>query len=333
MRNIVTSCLLLLLFVLGCSEKASDTTFIVVNGEAVTESAVREAVLVQARIRELAGSPVAPEKFNDWANARAQRLMGTMPNSILVRQDADSRGIKVEPVDIEKTLSSFNAQTHQKCASVDELAAKFGDLEGAFRRQFEETAKATAYERACWTVPVSDKMVAQHFKLLTNALEQAKSIDAAARTKAESAYRRLKAGERWEKVAAVSEDRLINAVNEKFATEWLTVGADAMGMKQLAAQLPSMKPGDYTRPMDTQFGMIIVRLNAKKGSIFRLSRILFRMAKPVRIESTVEEGRTTVAQQLRQAEMEKTLARLQGQAAFEYPMGTNFTYQIWKTEK
>ena len=333
MKRIIASSFLLSLLALGCSQKAPDVTFIVVNGEAVTESAVREAVLVRARIRELAGSPVKPEQFDNWANASAQRLMGTLSNSILVRQDADSRGIKVEPVDLEKTLSSFNAQTRQKCASLDELAAKFGDLEGAFRRQFEETAKAAAYERAFWTVPVSDRMVAQHFKLMTNALERAKSVDAAAKAKAEAAYRRLKAGEPWEKVAAVSEDRLISALNEKFATEWLTVGKDAMGMKELEAQLPSMKPGDHTKPMETQFGMLIVRLNGKKGAFYRLSRILFRMANPVRIESTVEGGRATVARQLRQSAIEKTLARLQGQAVFEYPLGTNFTYQIWKTEK
>lgn len=322
------------LLMTGCRREPDEVTFIVVNGRPITASLVKESVLVRHRIAELSGSPIPADKFVDWANGLAMKMVGLLANSELLDQQVAKSGISVTPADVEKALAFYNQSTGQKAKSPEELAPLFGDLAPAFRRQFESSARAAAYDRLYWSFKVTDSLVDGYLADISNAWCRAQGVDADARRKAKVAYTRLRSGEPWEVVAAAcSEDRLQNAQNERFAKEWTWVNADARGIRPLATALQTMKTGDFTEPIETPEGLQIVRLVGKDKKIYRLARIFFRMAQPVSMPSSREKARETLAADMRNFRQGKTLETLQKMAVISYPMGTNVTYKIWNDGK
>lgn len=319
--------------VAGCGSKSADeqVVYAVIDGHPVTAAMVKEAVLLQAEMAKLRGTPVKDTEFIGWANAQAGALIKPLLNAQLLEGEIERLKIRPEPEDLAQVLASYNRQTGCEAKTAEELASKFGELKAAFLRQFEQSADIAAYARQYWSSKVQDLFVHRYFQTLSNAVNFAVKADALAKTHAEAAYARLKAGEKWAKVAAeCSEDKLICAANEKFSKEWAWVGNDAMGIEELAAELPKMKVGDFTRPLDTHDGMLIIRLEEKLGKTYRLSRILFRMGQKVKIPKSFEDARKDLEGQLAASQREATLKRLAAAAQITYPMGTNVNYQIWR---
>ena len=334
MKSFKLICLFSLLLS-GCGEEPKpDTVFIVVNGVPITESQVRESVLIQAKIRELAGRGVPKNEFAKWANGYAMGLIGSLANAELLQAEIRRKGVKPEEEDSEKVLAAYNWQTGKDFKSVDELTEAFGELGPALRGEFAKTAASCAYARRFWTTEVSDDMVRQFCQIRTNELNRAKRINADAAQRAAKAYARLKAGESWAKVAAeCSDDRFGDSQEVKYAEKWITVNEDAFRMRELAALLPKMKDGDYTPPIDTKFGLLIVRLNKRDRRLHQLSRILFRMAKDVKLPLSPDDVRKEMSAKWSRKAQERTMRGLEAAAKFEYPLGTNFTYRIWEEGK
>jgi len=335
----------ILVLCIGCSKDESvravdasrtnatpERVFAVVNGESVTEDDVRTAIMVQAKSMELAGQPIAEKHFARWANAAVAQMIGGLINTRLMEQEIRREKLEVLPEDREKVLKVYSERTAQEVTSVELLAEKFGELKDAVRRQFETSVGLAAYERVHWTDSVSDAFVRQYYALMSNDFQRVQAIDAEAHVKADKAYARLKSGEAWNVVALSSEDTLDNPAAERYARDWTWVGEDAMGITALAAALPTMKVGEFTAPLDTPYGLMIVKLLEKDKKLYHLSRILFRMAEPVNLPDNEADVRTIIVEQLRDSRRASTLERLQKSAKIEYPMGTNITYQIWKEE-
>lgn len=316
--------------VAGCGERRDAPALAVVGGQALTLADVKDSVLLTARMAALRGKPIAEKRFARWGNRMAAQMIGPLINAELLDQEIARRGIVPSQKDIDAALAQFNAKCGQKAKTVDELAAKFGDLEGVFRRQFERTSRMEAFRRQELSMTVSDETVGQFYALKTNELQNAKRVDALARRNAAKAYARLKAGEPWAEVAKASEDALLSPVNGKFSKDWIWLGEDALGIKELAAVLPKMKTGDYTEPIDAPDGMIIVRLEERNKSLSRVSRILFRMAKPVSMPQTKERARTLLADQFAVQEQRRILEKLQRTVKIDYPQGTNVNCRIWQ---
>jgi len=316
----------------SCTNAVSERVFAVVNGEAVTEEDVRTAIMVHAKSSELAGRPISEKEFPRWANAVAAQMIGGLINTRLMEQEIRREKLEVLPEDGAKVLNAYSEQAAQEATDVESLAAKFGDLKDAFRRQFETSVRLAAYERTHWVNPVPDAFVRQYYALISNDFQRAQAIDAEAHVKADKAHARLKAGEAWDVVAQISEDKLVTPAAERYARDWTWVGEDAMGIKELAVALPTMKVGDFTAPLDTPHGLMIVKLLGRDKKLSHLSRILFRMAQPVNLPADKAGVRRILEEQIRDSRRTSTLERLQKCAKIEYPMGTNIAYRIWKEE-
>ena len=325
---------LILAAICGCWKKDEAVTFIVVNGVPITEAWVRDTVLIESRMAELSGHPIDEKQFASWANARAMKMVGLIANNVLLDQEIERSSIQVSPEDVAKTLASYNRRTGKTASSVEELMPYFGDLAPKFRRQFEATVRATAYERQRWQVRLTEKAVDVFLAGLSNDFHRVAEIDAKAWEKARAAHKRLKAGEAWEKVAAAcSEDKLVSSTRERYAKEWTWVNGDAMGIPSLSEALPTLKKGDFTEPFESVEGLQIVRLVEKNKTLYKLARIFFRLAQPVHLPESREKARQTVERRFLEKRRAETLERLQKQAKFSYPMGTNFAYQIWKDQE
>ena len=85
--------------------------------------------------------------------------------------------------------------------------------------------------------------------------EDPEAVRNSARNKAESAWRRLKAGEVFESVAqAVSED----AMSKPNGGVLGCIPRDSLG-KQFAEEVQALKPGQYGRPVESPWGYHIIR--------------------------------------------------------------------------
>ena len=324
---------LALALIFGCGDSRDKTVFLVINGKPLTADEVKTAVLIEAKIRELAGSPVPGEKFEKWANSTAMRLVGPLANQILIEEEIEKAGVELAPEDEQAVLASYNRRTRSKAKSKEALTKRFAPLQDAFLAQFDKAVRLAAYERKYWRGKVTDEAVAQYFHFKTNELFRAQRINDEALKKANRACARLKAGEPWDKVAAAcSEDKLISPANERNAKQWRWMGADGMGNANLAAALSKLDVGAYSEPVETDEGLLIVKVVEKRGRLCHVARILFRMARAVVLPKNADEAREQIARQRVTGEKERALKRLEDAAKFEYPLGTNFTYKIWKDE-
>ena len=328
MRTAYLALVLVALF--GCSQDTVSLPFAVVNGVPLSEDAVRRVVLVQARMMELRGKGVKKEKFSNWANSHAAKIIPGLISSELLDQAAVAVSVKPTAEERETVLASYNRSCGRKGLSLKQLGELFGDNQEAFVQQFEMSVRRKAYGRTRFNAEATDVEVAEYLSGLTNDLKKANMIDAEARKKGAEAYARLKNGESWEKVAKeLSEDVLINENNADFYRDWATVDSTAMGYEALADALPGLKAGEFSKPIEIEEGLVIVKVNVIGGGFYELGRIIFRMAEPVKIPS-VEDAKKTLSKKKSNIEQLAVLEKLKDHATISYPRGTNFVVQIWK---
>ena len=330
MRTVDVICLAALLLG-GCREGRDETAFAVVDGKPLTAAFVKDSVLIKAKIFELSGNPIPEADFIGWANRTGLGMIGSLINSELLENEIQRAGVVPTDDDRKRTLANYNSQAGQKAESLDELAVKFGELERPFRCQFERSVRLAAYGRIYWKTEISDGFLQQYFVAISNDFKRAQRIDADAAAKAKKAYARLRAGEDWLTVATeCSEDKALNPANAKNVKEWMWVGEDAFGIKELAAQLPKMGKGDFTEPIETREGLAIIRLEDRNLRLNKLARMLFRMARPIAIPADREKARSALAERMLVQKRAETLSRLQKAATITYPLGQELTYKIWK---
>lgn len=313
----------------GCQKKGDTTVFAVVDGDPLTAEYVKGVVLVQAKIAELSGTKISPKDFPQWGNSQAMRLLPGLISARVVLHEIVRQGIETTTNDVRKAFENYAAATKRKVGTVDELAAAFGDVEPQFREQFENSVRLAAWQRLHPVPEVTADDLSTFFRQLTNQCEQARQVDAVARQKGQKAWERLHKGEDWSRVAAeYSEDLLIDEANGDFSNEWATVGLDGFGYPELAKAIVNMKAGDISKPLETDEGLMIVKVMDKVENNWTLGRIIFRLAQPVEFPS-VEEARLQLEAE-RARESQVALQRqLYKNAQITFPLGTKFSYRIW----
>jgi len=332
MRTLIFGVITFASFVLHAGDAAAsnEVIFVKADGWELTASAVSNIVMVQARVRELARKPVKPETFPLWANRAAYNVMHGMLYTHLLESEFIRRGVSRTPESDAEILSRYNQRARQKDVCENDLVAKFGSLEGTFREQFARDSLLEAGFRGLPECEVTDADVKARYQTLSNRMARVEKINKKAYLKAEKAYARLNAGESWETVATnMTEDALIEETYSDNWKDWGTYKLAQIETEDLMKALLAMKPGDYTKPIETDEGLVIVRLVAKDEEFYSLARILFRMG--VKVEFPEPDLlRQQLVMEKRDAYQEKILPILRDQAKVEYPLGTNFVYKIWK---
>ena len=334
MKKVITM-LVLLSVAAGCHREEKhveeNPVIVVIDGRQLTANDVREVVLVRVKMMQLLGNNLSGATLTNWMNSCAAQILPSLISAELLEGEIRRLGEKPEEEDWNKTLNDYNKSTRQNAKTIDELAAKFGEAEGAFRRQVERSALFRAYNRRHLPKPATKEDLPEFYANLTNKIKIAKSLDAVAHSKGEAAWKRLAAGEDWEKVAKeCSEDTLIDEANEEFASDWATVGLDGMGYPELAKALLDLNKGDWSKPLEIDEGLVIVKVVDVVGDRKVLARMIFRMAQPVDVPEDEESALQAIDIQRKEEFTENLLDTLQKKAKIERPMGETFKYLFWK---
>ena len=334
MKKIITM-LVLLSVAAGCHREekqvVENPVIVVIDGRQLTANDVRDVVLVRAKMMQLSGKNLAGATLTNWMNSCAAQILPSIISAELLEDEIRRLGEKPEEEDWKKTLNDYNKSMRQKAKTLDELAAKFGEVESSFRRQAERSALFRAYNRRHLPKPATKEDLPEFYANLTNMIKRAKLIDAAAHSRGDAAWKRLEAGEDWETVAKeCSEDTLIDEANEEFASDWATVGLDGMGYPELAKALPDLNKGNWSKPIEIDEGLVIVKVVDVVGDRKVLARMIFRMAQPVDVPEDEESALMAIDLKRKEEFTENLLDTLQKKAKIERPMGETFKYIFWK---
>ncbi len=320
----------LLLSISGCDKTTTSRELAVVNGKPLTDAFLKGVVGVQAKIRQFSGKGVSEKEFTAWANKEAERVFPQLVMAEILAAGLEKEGIRAGTNEIHTVLMKYNRLLRRSARTPDELFREFGDLADDFRCQFERSCIFEASNVHFGKQEVSEEEVADYLDDKRILTEMAAALDKKGRENATNAWQRLNNGDDWQVVAKeCSEDKLVSPENEDFKDEWATVGQDGMGYPELAIALRTLHKGEYSKPLDVDEGLIIVKvLEELPEKRCTLARMLFRMAEPVEIptrEAAREELRVTKAAKAQEAFYEN----LKSSAAVLYPCGTNLVFNVF----
>ena len=308
----------------------ADHTFFVIDGKPLKESLVRDTVLIIARIREIRKRKINPKNFNAWANSIAPKVAKGLISAILIDAELDRRGVLATPQSDAKMLERYRRSTKMKGATFDAIAKKFGSLEPLFRRQFARESRFVAFMDGQGLETVTDEQLVAFYKNATNRLERCRKINEVAQAKAEATWKRLDAGEPWDIVATnATEDALLEPTYADNWESWMVLQLSKVDPPELAIALKGMKAGAFTRPILTDEGIVIAKVNETDETTYDLARILIRSAIDYKIPNRDEAIKSIRRDRKEEFQMD-LVNELMSRAKIEYPLGTNFVYKIWQ---
>ena len=307
--------------------RADPAVYVVVNGKPVTVEYVSNSVMVAARSMELVHRPVK-KNFAKWANRMATARSRTFVTSEMIDQELVRRGVEPTAESDKSELAKYNGAMRAKYASVDELADAYGVLKPAFMELFRKGSRLAAYMDAKEELKISDEDVAAHIEKTRSIIVRSEEVNRRAKENGEKAYERLAAGEDWESVAKdCSED---DEVRGKFPwQEWETFRLDGFFLPEVSLALAGKKKGFVTRPLDTDQGLVIVKVVDEEKGLFTCVRILFRMTDVPKLP-TGDEARKELRERRERRIQQELYDESREKSQVEFPNGTNNVLTVWR---
>ncbi len=311
----------------------SEVALAVVNGKPLTAQEVKDSVLVLSKVRSLSAGKSAPAPSGRRANMMAMRLAPQLVSSMMMEDELDRRGVKATAESDSALLSSYNKKFKTSAKSFDELAEKFGELGDAFKRQLARESRQKAFFESMEALAVSDEDVDSFLVSVSNKLNRTARINLRATNCLEKAWSELRAGAAWENVATnYTEDALLEPTLADNWKDWLSLDLGKIEPAELMIAVSKLKPGEYTRPIETDEGLIIAKLVSRDGDFCTLARILVRMGVPVEVP-TKEQAFKKLRREKNVAFQNSFLKSLKKNSKIEYPFGRKFVFKIWDEEK
>jgi len=325
----------LVLIIIGCDNKPKTpdelekVAFAVVDGRPLTAARVKNAVLVTAEIRKLKRQPVKQAQFPRWANNAAMIIMRGMVSSMLVEDEAKRLGIKATDESDARILARYNSMLKGDAKSVKELAKRFGEVEPAFREQFAMESLLDEFFNST-VPPVKPEEVTKFMRTASNRVAHVSRVNSMALEKGLKAWDELKKGESWESVAAKYHEKDLTEEESADSTrDWYSFRLRECVYPEVAKAVQGMQAGEYTKPLETAGGLMIVKVNEIDGEVYTCVRIFIKMMKDLKMpdEKAAEHMVAKKNFDRRQIELIKELRE---KHKVEYPLGTNFVYKIWE---
>ena len=328
------SVLLLSMLVCSCSKDSSsdDVILIVINGEKVTASEVREAVLFEQQIKEATGKPIPEKNVKKWRNSTAFRMMPGEFARVLLTQWFEKSDVGRSEEAANVVLKRYNQRLRTKCTTTQELISSFtGNRDFLEKRIAYETLLESYYQSISNDLKVCDEELELRIQQERDHTVKLQTLNSNAWAKAEACYHELKSGVKWTEAAAkYSEDKLVSSNNLEFAEDWMSYPVKGNTIDpEIVEALGKLEIGEFTRPIDTDYGLLIVRLTERDDSVMGCSRILFRLADVATDEPDPEAQRKQMEREALNQHMAALVQRLFKEAAIEYPMGETITYEVF----
>jgi len=300
-----------------------------IDGVAITDADVRGHVSLLKRIRFGKQKPRDETAFRIWANRQAHQILPQLVESALMERKFEELELTPSADDVATTLGKFNRLLKTKAKSVDELAPLFGDGSEIFRKQFAFDCKMNALYSSNTNLLVTTVDVRRFYRSATNRLRRCEMINKRSHQAIEAAYARLKKGEEWCSVATnVTEDAQLEPSYAENWKDWLSLSENKIEPDELREALSSLKEGDFTKPIETEEGMVIVRVVSREEDFVGLARILTRLAVPYEIPDEAS-ARKEIASEKKIEYQKSILLDLHAKHKIEFPLGRNFKYELW----
>lgn len=302
----------------------------VVDGKPLTAAEVKEAVLVAAKVKDLSTGRSGKQLDGRRANLQAMHLAPQLVSSMILDAELDRRGVKASAASDAAVFARYNDKFKRKSKTQTELFGRFGDLAPAFRRQF---ARESRYREMFDSLPelkVAEEEVDKYFRGISNRIVKCERINKRATNQIERAWKELNGGRPWDVVATnYTEDALLDESLADNWKDWISINLNKIEPMDLMVAVSKLKPGEYTRPIEVEEGVVIVKLLERDGDFCSMARILVRMAVTVEIPSR-EAAIRKIRKEKEVAFQKKTLAELKKKAKIEYPYGKRFVFKIWE---
>ncbi len=319
------------LIVCGCrpADPLSQVVFVKADGLTVTAKDAKDAAEFLAAAQACAGKPVKERDRVKWINRMAMKVGPSLVTSALLDREFKKRGLKVSDMAKEAVLARYRQTVRKPKATIDEVAKEFGESGNYFRRQFMRECRLEQYLMDCDSVVPTDEDVEIAEAQLKQVIARNEAENMRAKARGDEAWKRLQAGEDWETVAkSYSEDKLLYGDDCNYAHEWETINPKYFYLQEVANVLPGMKVGAFTKPIETDEGLMIVRVVGKESDEqYKCVRILIRLKVKMEIPERAAL-RKQLEQENREAAQLDLLADIRKNVKFEYPLGTNFTYKV-----
>ena len=169
----------------GCGRKESDRTFAVVDGKEITESFLRDVILVNAKIREMSGKKVPEKDFNSWANKEVPKVLNGLVAAETLSAGLEDAGITPDTNDTALVLAKYNISMRKKARTPDELSREFGKLSEAFKLQFHRSCLFQAFRSRTSKQDVSEEEIDEYITDMTVLTNVTAEIDRKGRANAE----------------------------------------------------------------------------------------------------------------------------------------------------
>lgn len=177
---------------------------------------------------------------------------------LIVTQDAARRGVVISDAEVEKGIADEIKTIQKNQSGTPEQASATLKDRGFTRSRLFLRIKATL---------LMDKMILADFHpesyvkvstiLIRTTSADINSVSEAIK-KSQAAYDRLKGGEDWTKVfSSVTTDQKLAATKGSLGWRALSLFPDSV-----QKEIMTLKPGEFTHPAQTEFGIQIFRLDA-----------------------------------------------------------------------
>ena len=316
--------------IIGCQPKdpLSQVVFVKANDVVVTAKEAKDAAEFLAQMQACTGKPIQEKKWTRWINRTAMKIVPSLVTAKLFEREFEKRGIVASDAAKEIVLARYRKMMRKPKATLDDVAHALGMYEGYFRKQFERESRLEQYLMNCEGIEPSAEDVEIAEAQIKKLIEKNTAEDAQAKMRGNEAWKCLQAGEPWDAVAKkYSEDKLLYGKDCDYAHEWETITPKYCYLKEIGDALPGMKAGDYTKPIETDEGLLIVRVLEVEKEAYKCVRILIRLKAKVELPGRDElkirlenENREQAQLDLREEILKKT--------KIEYPLGTNFIYKV-----
>ena len=305
----------------------------VVDGRPLTAEAVKDAVMITGRTMELASGRKSPPLSGKRANLLAMRLTPQIVSSMILEQELERCGVKATKESDAALLHVYGKKVKKNVKSLDQLAALYGDLSDKFKIQFARESRFKSFFSAEKKLAVTEEDLTKYYVDLTNRMVRSARINQRATNTLQKAWASLNGGVSWETVATnCTEDALLDPSLADNWKEWMSLDLNKLEPSNLQEAVSKLKPGEYTRPIETDEGLIIVKLLSQEGNFVSLARILVRLGAVVEIPDR-EAALKKIAREKNQSFQMDLLSSLRKKAKIEYPYGKRFKFKIWEEEQ
>ncbi len=293
-----------------------------VNGVALTKGGFMKEVNLRRALLKAGGKK--PQGEAEYAEQMGNMILGQWIGRQLLLGYAKKAGIEVDKGVAAKCAARRRTMFGKKFSTEASTKKALGDLYEEYKRQGnEEDLIGTLWEKK-FTVNATEEEISTR---LANIVKYNKMVDATnalVRVKGEQVYAKLKAGEDFGKLS----DDYSDDPGKEEGGEWGWFLLDKIEGDELKAKIAALKKDEYTAPLDTVYGLMIVKLLETrdgpdgKDKEYHLARILLRLGANAEDVSR-EEMREMILKRKAKEVQQSVVDGLRKSAALNYPNGTN----------